>query len=181
MRDEELIAALQSGDANALEKVIDQYGGYVMAVVWRVLGTSAPQQDKEEIVSDVFVALWKNISTLKPESRLKAWFAVVARNHALNWVRSFRPAEELREDFYVSDKSEVEEPVERQEQEQLVRDVVDGLKGDDRSLFIRYYYWNQSITQIADETGMNPSTIKSRLFRGRQTLKAELSQRGYTL
>lgn len=181
MQEFELIAALQKGDTKVLEQVIDQFGGYVMAVVQHVLGLGAAQQDKEELVADVFVSLWKNAASLKDDSHLKAWLAVVARNSALNWARSNRPTLELQEDFFISEEYRVETPLEQQEQAEIVREAVETLRESDRDLFLRYYYYGNSITQIAEDTGMNPSTIKSRLFRGRQTLKTKLTHRGYTL
>lgn len=180
MTETDLIAALRRGEVQALEKTIVMYSGYVMAVVQHTIGTSASEQDKEELVSDVFVALWKNATNLKPDSRLKAWLAMVARNAALNKVRRLHPTEELEEDFIVTDDSTTSMPVERSEQAKIVREAVDGLDEIDRGLFLRHYFWHQSIPAIAQDTGMNPSTIKSRLRRGRQRLKTVLIERGYT-
>jgi RNA polymerase sigma-70 factor (ECF subfamily) len=175
------IAAIQRGDTNALEEVIGRYGSYVMAVVEHTLGKIAAEQDKEELVSDTFVVLWKNAAKLKPDSCLKSWLAVVARHAAINKARSIHPEEELQEDFMVTDDDAVSIPMERTEQVRIVREAVDGLGEEDRMLFLRHYFWHHSIPDIAACTGMNPSTIKSRLFRGRQALKTVLTQKGYTL
>lgn len=180
MREMQWTAAIRDGDAAALERIIERYSGYVMAVVRHTLGQSATQQDREELVSDVFVALWKNPPVLEDDGKLKPWLAAVARNTALNRARSLRPSEELQEDFIVTDASAVTAPVERAEQARIVREAVDGLGSEDRGLFVRHYFWRQSIADISAETGMNPSTIKSHLFRGRQVLKAALAQKGYT-
>lgn len=181
MTEKDMIVELRRGNTVALERAISQYSGYVMAVIEHTLGKSAAEEDKEELASDVFVALWKNAAALKADSRLKPWLAVVARNAALNRARCLRPTEELDEDFLVTDDAEVETPVEREEQARLVRQAVDGLPDEDRGLFLRHYFWHQSIADIAAETGMNPSTVKSRLHRGRQTLKGTLTQKGYTV
>jgi RNA polymerase sigma-70 factor (ECF subfamily) len=81
---------LRRGDKQALERVIDEYSGYVAAVVRHTLDDARGQlraQDCEELVSDVFVALWRAASRLRADSRLKPWLAVAARNRALNWAR----------------------------------------------------------------------------------------------
>lgn len=181
MTETEILTALQANDIAALECVIEQYSGYVMAVVEHTLGRSMAQEDKEELVSDTFVALWKNAANLKPGSRLKPWLAVVARHAAINKARSLHPQEELQEDFIVMDNADVTAPVEQAELGEIVRNAMDDLNSEDQNIFLRHYYWQQSIPCIAAETGINPSTIKSRLFRGRQTLKAVLTQKGYIL
>lgn len=180
MTDFELIAGLKRGDPAALEAAMDRYGGYVMAVVQHTLGASAAEEDKEELVSDAFVTLWRKANALAPDSRLKTWLAVVARNAALNRLRALRPGEELQEDLMATDGAEVSAPVERREQAELLRQAVDGLPVEDKALFLRHYYGHQSIPDIAQQTGMNASTIKSRLHRGRRALKDSLLQKGYT-
>lgn len=50
------------------------------------------------------------------------------------------------------------------------------LSEEDRELFLRRYYYNQTAEQIAQEKHMNANTVRSRLARGRQALKAELQK-----
>lgn len=181
MNEIDLITAIQRGDPRALEYIIDKYSGYVMAVVEHTLGKQATQEDKEELVADTFVSLWKNADALEANSRLKAWLAVVARNAAINKAQSLRPEETLSDDFVISDPSSASAPVELKEQAYAVRAAIGELKEEDQELFMRHYFYYQSIPDIAAETGINPSTIKSRLFRGRQVLRAILVQKGYSL
>ncbi|MDR3036903.1 MAG: sigma-70 family RNA polymerase sigma factor [Coriobacteriales bacterium] len=171
MDDQELLAALCERDSRALTHAIIAYGGYVSAVIRRTLGHSATREDREELVSDVFVALWQHAPRLDASSRLKPWLSVVARNRALNWARAYRPTVELFEDELPLSEPPADAPLEREERNCLVRQAVDSLAPIDRELFLRHYYWQQSIAHIAHDTGMNESTIKSRLRRGRLALK----------
>ena len=56
--------------------------------------------------------------------------------------------------------------------------MLDALTPEDRAIFIRYYECGQRIEDIAGAMQMNPSTVKSRLKRGRELLKTELTKRG---
>ena len=62
----------------------------------------------------------------------------------------------------------------QKEEQQLVRRAVDGLGEPDREIFLRHYYYAQTVSQISREMQLNPSTIKTKLSRGRQRLKAIL-------
>ena len=53
------------------------------------------------------------------------------------------------------------------------------LKPEDREIFTKYYYECMKIEEIAEELQMNPQTIKTRLRRGRETLKQILLKEGY--
>lgn len=62
----------------------------------------------------------------------------------------------------------------RREQARLVREAVLGMSQPDREIFLRYYYYLQTSAQIAREMGMEDSTVRVRLMRGRNTLKKTL-------
>lgn len=179
--DNEIILFLKQGAPTALETAIKTYGGYVAAVVRHTLGNTCSTQDVEELVSDVFVRLWKNTAKLDENSSLKAWLAVVARNCALNKARSIRPTDELQEDFFISEAGAVATELEKKEQVQMVQHAVNDMNASYRDIFIRYYFWQQSIDTIAAETGTTPSAVKSKLHRGRNALKSTLTQKGGTL
>ena len=57
-----------------------------------------------------------------------------------------------------------------------VREAVLGLEAVDRNIFLRHYFWGQGVRQIAQEMDMNESTVKSRLKRGREKLRAILKK-----
>jgi RNA polymerase sigma-70 factor (ECF subfamily) len=178
MNDEELCTALKRGEPLALETAIERYGGYVAAVIRHTLGRGCSAEDLDELISDVFVALWQNAANLRDGSRLKSWLAVVARNTSLNAARGFKHSDELREDTAVSPGTLVAEQAELREDRAAVREAVDTLPQADKNLFLSRYFQDKSISQIAEETGLKPATVKSRLFRGRSALKTVLEQKG---
>lgn len=172
--DYQILSKLKQRDQEGLEEAIHQYASYVMAVVSRTLGRFRTQEDAEELVSDSFVALWKGAEKLRDDSSLKYWLAVVARNAALKHLRGLELEEPLEEAVLSPEEALFVDGLERKERNRLVRGAVDSLGEEDRGIFLRHYYWEQGVAQIARETGLNESTVKSRLRRGREKLKAKL-------
>ena len=65
---------------------------------------------------------------------------------------------------------------ERQEEARQVRQAVLSMDPPDQDIFLRHYFWRQSVDRIAGELNMNPSTVKSRLKRGREKLRNKLKK-----
>ncbi|MDR3315448.1 MAG: sigma-70 family RNA polymerase sigma factor [Coriobacteriales bacterium] len=187
MDESHLIERLKQGDTQTLDAVIHRYGGYVMAVVRNTLGSVAHTEDCEELVSDVFVLLWRNAFKLRPDSALKPWLAVVARNASLNWARKQRPQAAWDEALLESELFMRENPtasaaelLEQQERDCLLNTAVQELDKQSKDILIRYYHQEQPIKRIAAETGLSESAVKSRLHRARRTLHFALQQKGVT-
>lgn len=175
--DRKLLAALQAQNPQGLEDAIHRYSPYVAGVIRRVLGQLGTREDLEELSSDVFVALWKSAGTLREDSNLKLWLGVVARNRALKHLRSLRLELPLDDSLLPADlQQEPSRFWERQEEARQVRQAVLSMKPPDQDIFLRHYFWRQSVDRIAGELGMNPSTVKSRLKRGREKLRNKLKK-----
>ena len=170
--DYEILARLRDKDQAALALAIRRYSKYVAAVVKKTLGSSGTRQDLEELTSDAFVALWGNAAKLRDDSDLKYWLAVVARNAALRRLEKISRFAPLEDNLLFCGSPERE--TEREERSRQVRNAVDSLEPVDREIFLRHYFWHQSIEQIAEEMEKNQSAIKSRLSRGREKLRKVL-------
>ena len=178
MREETILRKLQAGDPTGLEVLMERYIPYVSAVVWGILRQSMSPEDGEEVVSDVFLAAWNQAEELRPGA-VKAWLGAVARNKAKNRLRQLGRALPLEEDALElpapdDPPGEYERAVERQ----LVRQAVDSLPQPDREIFLRHYYYAQTVQEIGAAMGLNVSTIKTKLRRGRMKLKKQLTREG---
>ena len=87
MDDQALIRALQAGERAALRRTMEVYAGYTSAVLGNTLRGQASREDLEELLSDVFLSLWRSREGLDPEKSLKSWLAAVARNRAVDFLR----------------------------------------------------------------------------------------------
>lgn len=176
MRDETILRKMRGRDPDGLEALMDRYLPYVSAVVWGILRGSMSPEDGEEVASDVFLAAWAQAGELQPE-RVKAWLGAVARNKAKNKLRQRGQTLPLEDD--VIDLPGPGDPageLERAEEQALVRRAVFSLPHPDQEIFLRHYYYTQSVKEIAAAMELNESTVKTKLRRGRFKLKQLLTK-----
>ena len=110
---------------------------------------------------------------------MKAWLGSVARHKAKNRLRRMGRDLPLEEDAL--DIPGPEDPpgeYERAVERQLVRQAVDSLPDPDREVFLRHYYYAQTVQEISAQMSLNGSTVKTRLRRGRMKLKQLLTREG---
>ena len=178
MRESMMLERITAGDPSGLKALMELYVPYVSAIVWNILRGAMPPQDAEEVVSDVFIAAWEQAADLK-SGHVKAWLGAVARNKAKNRLRQMGRTISLEENTVdLPVPSDLSEAMERDEERRLVRQAVDALPGADREIFLRHYYYAQSVKEISTHMALNESTIKTRLRRGRMKLKEVLTKGG---
>jgi RNA polymerase sigma-70 factor (ECF subfamily) len=177
MTDKELAERLSTGDVSGLHGFFHRYGGYVAAVIHNAVGSGITPEDRDEVVADVFISLWKNASKIKVDTTLKPWLAVVARNAAINKARGYRPANVFDDDLIADTDPSPEASFEFTESSSILRDTLRSLTCDDQEIFHRFYFWHQTTLTISQDLGMAESTVRSRLSRGREKLRAELARK----
>lgn len=176
MREESILRKLRARYPAGLEGLMARYLPYVSAVVWGVLRGAMTAEDGEEVASDVFLAAWEQPEDLQA-GRVKAWLGAVARNKAKNKLRQAGRTLPLEEDAL--DLPGSDDPagaLERAEERELVRRAVDSLPPQDREIFLRRYYYAQSVKEVAAAVGMGEAAVKTRLHRGRNKLKELLTK-----
>ena len=173
MTEERALELLRKQRQEGLEYLIETYTPYVSAVVRNILGTRLPWQDGEEVVSDVFVALWRNGG--KPLSgKVKGYLGKTARNKAINCLRDHGMELTVEEDVLAVSAPGPEETLEKAERARLLRDAVQSMDWPDREIFIRYYYYGEPAASIARTLKMSPAGLRQRLKRGRDRLRETL-------
>ena len=173
MTDAKALALLQKGEQEALAYFIDRYSAYVGSIVNAVLQGSMSRSDVEEVTADVFVTLWKRADALVPLN-LKGYLSRTARSLALRKLRERKRELPLEDDILILPEDALIEKLDQRERDRLVRETVLSLPQPDREIFLRFYYYCQSVPVIAEKLRMNPSTVKTRLRRGRERLRQQL-------
>lgn len=180
MEEKRLLMKLKNGDTAALEKIIKHYTNYVGTIVYNIIGAYMNEEDVEEVVSDVFVTVWKQAEQIK-DGCLKGFLAQVARRASIKKLRKIKKEFLTDEDEWlqIPSKQSVEDVVLLKEREEVLRETLKRMDKTDRQIFLRYYYFGQKINDIAYEIGMTPSAVKVRLHRGRTKLKKMIEEGGY--
>ncbi len=182
MKEDKLLKNLKRKRRDALEKAIAAYSGYVSVVVRGVMGEASSREDREEVVADTFVALWNHAEGLdERRESIRGYLGAIARNKAISWLRKRREETPEGDELILWAPGGVEPEAEaiRGELRGMLLEAVQEMEEEERDIFIRYYYRYRKINEISDELGLNPSTVKTKLARGRKKLKRILEERGY--
>ena len=177
MDENKILKRLQAGDEAALGWFIECYTGYVSGIVYSLMGQSLGQADVEEVTADVFMALWESREKVRP-GKVRPWLSAVARNTALKRLRQCSVELPFEEDVLVINAPGPEAAYSKKELARIVRRTVDSLPYPEREIFLRHYYYGQKVKEIARQLGINESTVKTKLRRGREALGRSLQEGG---
>ena len=175
MNEAKALALLKKGNEEALEWFIDKYSAYVGTVASNILQGSMSHEDVEEVTSDVFVTLWQSAEKLYPLN-LKGYLSRVARSLSMQKLRDKASELPLDDDILILDDDSEFDRLAQEDQDEMVRKAVYAMPQPDKEIFLRFYYYCQSVSLIADQMQMNPSTVKTKLKRGRERLRMILSK-----
>lgn len=173
MNDRKALRELRAGSQEALIWIMNKYGGYVSTIVWNIIGHSMSICDCEEVVSDVFLALWNSSSAIRTNS-IKSYLAGIARNKAKMKLREAGHTLVLDCNIIEFKISNPEDAYEKKELNLLVKKAIDRLKQPDREILLRYFYYYQTMDTISSEMGINLSTVKTKIRRGKDSIRSFL-------
>lgn len=184
MEDREIVALYWARSERAIAETQKKYGGYLMSIALRILPS---REDAEECVSDGYHGAWNAMPPHRPAA-LSAFLGKLVRRSAIDRFRRGRAEkrgggelplalEELEE--CVSGSGSVEDEVQRKELEQLLDRFLDALPVTERRVFLRRYWYLDSVQSIARQFGFSRSKTASMLHRTRAKLRALLEKEGY--
>ena len=129
----------------------------------------------EELTADVFLALWHHAPEMRTE-HLTGYLASIARSKGCNWLRKRQLDTQPIDDVVVAADTDISAQA---EQAEIVREVMGLLPEQDREILMRYYFYRQTVSEIAGELHMKESTVKTRMYRSRKKLRQLFTERGY--
>lgn len=181
MTDEKLISLLWTRDESVLGAVEEQYGRLCRTVAGRILPDA---RDVEECVQDSCLKLWNAIPPERPRS-LRAYLMRLCRNTALD--RYHRETAEKRSTALTTAYEELEFTLFDGRAEQTVdalalREVLNRFlrqrSPQARGWFLRYYWYGESIPEIAASCGEKEAKVKTAIYRLRRDLREVLEEEG---
>ena len=167
------LEAMAAGDETALGWFIGRYAAYAATIINNMLLPRLSEADAEEALADVFVSLWRSAARIRPEG-VRTYIAAIARNRALDALRAHRLTLPLEDDILSLPSPGPDEAIMERELIERAAAAVDAMPEPDRGIFLRRYYYGRSVAEIAAALDMNVNTVKTRLRRGRERLRAEL-------
>lgn len=184
MEDLQIVELYWQRSEHAVEKTASKYGGYLNQIAYNILQNA---QDAEECVEDTYLHAWNAIPPQRPGA-LKCWLGRIVRNLSLDRFRARRAARRGGGGMDIL-LSELEECVpagggpvwEEQELAQLLESFLSSREERARLIFMRRYWYGDSLSQISKRFSLREGQIKSSLFRTRRALKQHLESEGVSL
>jgi len=179
MDDKKILELFQNQDQQALKEIEIQYGTKLRRLALQFLGNEA---DAEECVNDVYFKAWNTLRTQTPEY-LSAYLMQICRYTAFNMI-DYRKAQK-RNAVLIELTAELEQCIPddtiqntQTELSEILNDFIKTLPKEKRIIFIRRYWYGDSIAEIAQALHCRESKIKTTLFRIRKKLEKYLKERG---
>ena len=158
-----------------LERIINEYSSYIAIIINNMASTNLSNEDKEEVVSEVFFILWKNKHKLDINKSLSSYIAGITRNLIKEYLRKIKVDVDISDyenSLYSYDKIEFFN-TEIQEIRNIEKKL-ENMKEIDKTIFLDFYYSSKSIKDIAIEHNISEFSVKQRLYRIRNKIKKEV-------
>ena len=186
MNDEQIIELYWQRNEIAIQATKTKYGSYCYTIANNILGSS---EDADECVNDTWLRAWNSIPPQRP-ARLRMFLAKITRNLSFNKFKAKRAKkrgsgeieivlDELEE--CLADKTHVESAYQAKELGQSINQFVRTLSERDGNIFVRRYFFTESVADISERFRMTPNNVLVVLSRTRQKLKAHLEREGYAV
>jgi RNA polymerase sigma-70 factor (ECF subfamily) len=180
--DEVLIGRIANGDRLAMQVLFARHHVRVYRFVLRLVRDEATAED---LISEVFLDVWRQAGRFEGRSAVSTWLLAIARFKALSALRR-RPEQELDEETAASIEDPSDDPetvLEKKDKSASIRKCLSGLSADHREIIDLVYYHEKSVEEVAEIVGIPEATVKTRMFYARkrlaELLKAEGIERGW--
>ena len=184
MEDRQIVELYWQRDEQAIAESDARYGKMLKSLSMSILHSDP---DAQECVNDTWLSAWNAMPTDRPDL-LGAYLSKIARNHSINRYRYLHaekrnaggelPFDEL-EDCLSSDEGSPFREMENRRLVELLNRFLGSLDEEKRIVFVRRYYYCDSVADLERLTGFGAEKIKSMLHRMRKSLAVLLEREGF--
>jgi RNA polymerase sigma-70 factor (ECF subfamily) len=177
LSDASLMAQVAQGDRRAIRVLFERYQLIVYRFVLRLVGNSASAED---IVSEVFLELWRHAASFEGRARLSTWILAIARNKAVSAMRgrSELPLDDATVEAIPDQACSAEQTLDDAKRSALLRHCLAQLSPAHREIIDLVYYHEKSVEEVATIVGAPAATVKTRMFYARRRLAEHLKAAG---
>jgi len=187
--DSAFVRAVQAGDMVAFDQLVVKHKDKLFNMVYWLLGD---YQEANDCAQEIFIKVFKSIKKFRSESSFSTWLYRIAINTCKNrlkssayrWKKKTIPLEnpESSKEGNVSYEIQNDSPspvneLEKKERLMMIQKAINALPEEQNRIIVLRDIQGMSYQEIADITGLNLGTVKSRLARARMELKNRLKGR----
>jgi RNA polymerase sigma-70 factor (ECF subfamily) len=175
--DEVLIARIAGGDRLAMQVLFARHHVRVYRFLLRLVRNEATAED---LISEVFLEVWRNAGKFEGRSAVSTWMLSIARFKALSALRK-RSEEELDEEMAEQIEDQADDPevsLAKKDKGAILRKCLSALSAEHREVIDLVYYHEKSVEEVAGIVGIPEATVKTRMFYARKKLSELLKEQG---
>jgi RNA polymerase sigma-70 factor, ECF subfamily len=175
--DEALITRIAAGDRLAMQVLFTRHQVKVYRFVLRLVGNPTTAED---LISEVFLDVWRQAARFEARSAVSTWLLAIARFKALSALRR-RPEQELDEEKAGKIEDTADDPevtAQKKDKSAALRKCLEALSPDHREIIDLVYYHEKSVEEVAEIVGIPEATVKTRMFYARKRLSELLKAAG---
>jgi RNA polymerase sigma-70 factor (ECF subfamily) len=175
--DDVLIGRIASGDRLAMQVLFARHHVRVYRFVLRLVNDPSLAED---LISEVFLDVWRQAGRFEGRSAVTTWMLSIARFKALSALRK-RPEAELDEETAAAIEDTSDTPdvsLQKKDKGELLRECLKSLSPDHREIIDLVYYHEKSVEEVAEIVGIPENTVKTRMFYARKRLSELLKAAG---
>ncbi len=175
--DEALIGRIASGDKVAMQVLFARHHVRVYRFVLRLV---RDQTKAEDLISEVFLDVWRQAGKFEARSAVSTWLLAIARYKALSALRR-RPDEELDDEAAAAIEDPGDDPetaLTKKDKGEILRKCLTALSPEHREIIDLVYYHEKSVEEVAEIVGIPGNTVKTRMFYARKRLSELLKAAG---
>jgi len=172
-----LLKAVANGDRQAMRTL---YVRHHVGIYRLVLRLSKNPSLAEDLVSEVFLDVWRQARSFRGNSQVSTWLLAIARNKAFSALRR-RVDEPLDDDTAAMIEDPADNPetaLDRKDRSAIVQKCLAHLSSDHREVLDLVYYHGKSVDEIAEIVEIPVGTVKTRVFYARDRLRKQLELAG---
>lgn len=173
MDDRSIVALYLRRDETAIRQTAEKYGRRLRALAYGIVNDL---QTAEECENDTYMEAWNTIPPHEPSDHFYAFLARITRHISLNRCRD---RDRLKQCIPAPDNSSCR--MDDLALRTAINDFLGKLDEEKRNMFVRRYWFLDSVADIAKRYGISESKVKTTLFRCRNRLREHLNKEGYTV
>jgi RNA polymerase sigma-70 factor (ECF subfamily) len=175
--DDVLIGRIAGGDRLAMQVLFARHHVRVYRFVLRMVRNEALAED---LISEVFLDVWRQAEKFEGRSAVSTWMLSIARFKALSALRR-RGEEELDEETASAIEDDADDPevtLAKKDKGAALRQALNKLSAEHREIIDLVYYHEKSVEEVAGIVGIPEATVKTRMFYARKKLSELLKEQG---
>jgi RNA polymerase sigma-70 factor (ECF subfamily) len=179
LSDIELIEQTLGGNQAAYADLIKRHQRFVFTLALRF---SKNREDAEEIAQDCFIKAYRSLSNFQRQSKFSTWLYSIVYTTAMTFLRKKRVDTDSIDDentyIQLENSSSIHDvnSAENKSRSYYLNQAITQLLPDDAAIITLFYMGEQSLEEIGNTLGIEPNTVKVKLFRARQRLKEKLER-----